>query len=638
MPKLTLVQPESGLDSEALEAMLAEEANKDLLRFLTCGSVDDGKSTLIGRLLYDSQLVYDDQIAALESDVKKGKGASGEVDLAMLVDGLQAEREQGITIDVAYRYFASPKRKFIVADTPGHEQYTRNMATGASNCDFAILLVDARKGVLTQTRRHCCILNLLGIKKIALAVNKMDLVNFSSDRFDEIVSDFEKFTKTLSFEEIVAIPVAAATGDNILNPSSHMRWYHGPTLMVHLETVDVASDRTLRPFRMPVQWVNRPDSDFRGFAGTISGGELRPGDEVIVLPAGKRTTINRIVTYDGELDVACAGDAVTLTLADEIDISRGDVLAAPDAEAEVSDQIAANVIWMDQNPMLPGRDYILKLGNQTATASISTLKYKLNVDNLEHQAGTTLELNEVGYCNLSISRALVFDPYARDRDMGGFILIDRLTNATVGAGMIEFGLRRATNIHWQALDIDKSVRAQMKAQKPCALWFTGLSGSGKSTVASLLEKQLHARGQHTYLLDGDNVRHGLNKDLGFTDADRVENIRRVAETAKLFVDAGLIVMVSFISPFRSERRMARDLFQENEFLEVFVDAPLEVCEQRDPKGLYKKARAGEIKNFTGIDSAYEQPERADLRLEAGKRTPDELVSELISSLEKRGFI
>jgi bifunctional enzyme CysN/CysC len=618
--------------------MLAEEANKDLLRFLTCGSVDDGKSTLIGRLLYDSQLVYDDQIAALEADAKKGKGASDELDLAMLVDGLQAEREQGITIDVAYRYFASPKRKFIVADTPGHEQYTRNMATGASNCDFAILLVDSRKGVLTQTRRHCCILNLLGIKKIALAVNKMDLVDFSKNRFDEIVSDFEAFTGELGFEEIVAIPVAATKGDNILNPSTNMRWYHGPTLMAHLETVDVTSDRTTRPFRMPVQWVNRPNSDFRGFAGTITGGVLRPGDEVIALPASKRTTVERIVTYDGDLDEARAGDAVTLTFADEIDISRGDVLVAPDAEAEVSDQIAANVIWMDQNPMLPGRDYILKLGNQTAKASISTLKYKLNVDNLEHQAGTTLELNEVGYCNLSLNRALVFDPYGQDREMGGFILIDRLTNATVGAGMIEFGLRRATNIHWQALEIDKRVRAEMKAQKPCALWFTGLSGSGKSTIASLLEKQLHARGQHTYLLDGDNVRHGLNKDLGFTDADRVENIRRVAETAKLFVDAGLIVMVSFISPFRSERRMARDLFEENEFLEVFVDTPLEVCEQRDPKGLYKKARAGEIKNFTGIDSTYEEPERADIRLEAGKCSADELVTGLITELEKNGFI
>lgn len=638
MPKLTVLQPDSGPDSEAVDALLAEEASKDLLRFLTCGSVDDGKSTLIGRLLYDAQLVYDDQLSALESDAKKAKGASDEPDLALLVDGLQAEREQGITIDVAYRYFASPKRKFIVADTPGHEQYTRNMATGASNCDFAVLLVDARKGVLTQTRRHCCILNLLGIKKVALAVNKMDLADYSKDRFDEIVSEFQAFTASLNFDEIIAIPVAAAKGDNIINPSANMRWYHGPTLMAHLETVDVTSDKSKQPLRMPVQWVNRPNSDFRGFAGTITGGVLRPGDEVIALPAGKRTKVERIVTYDGDLDEAQAGDAVTLTLSDEIDISRGDVLVAPDAEAEVSDQIAANIIWMDKSPMLPGRDYVLKLGNQSATASISTLKHKLNVENLEHQAGPTLELNEVGYCNISLNKPLVFDPYRQDREMGGFILIDRLTNATVGAGMIEFGLRRATNIQWQELEIDKSVRAEMKAQKPCALWFTGLSGSGKSTVASLLEKQLHTRGRHTYVLDGDNVRHGLNKDLGFTDADRVENIRRVAETAKLFVDAGLIVMVSFISPFRSERRMARELFAEDEFLEVFVDASLEVCEQRDPKGLYKKARAGEIKNFTGIDSTYEKPERADIRLEAGELSPDELVDELISDLEKKGFI
>ncbi len=638
MARLRVVQPEQGPDSDALEALLAEEASKDLLRFLTCGSVDDGKSTLIGRLLYDSQLVYDDQLAAIEPSGKKGKAASGELDLAMLVDGLQAEREQGITIDVAYRYFSSPKRKFIVADTPGHEQYTRNMATGASNCDFAILLVDARKGVLTQTRRHCCILNLLGIRKLALAVNKMDLVGYSEARFDEIAADFASFTEPLGFEDIVAIPVCAAQGDNIINPSEQMHWYHGPTLMAHLETVDVDSDRTTGPFRMAVQWVNRPDSDFRGFAGTITRGVLRPGDEIVSLPAGRRTTVERIVTYDGDLDAARAGDAVTLTLGDEIDISRSDVLCAPDTQAEVSDQIAANVIWMDTTPMLPGRNYILKSGNQTVTASISTLKHKLNVDNLEHQAGTTLELNEVGYCNLSLNKPLVFDPYTQDREMGGFILVDRLTNATVAAGMIEFGLRRATNIHWQALEIDKSVRSELKAQKPCALWFTGLSGSGKSTVASLLEKQLHARGRHTYVLDGDNVRHGLNKDLGFTDADRVENIRRIAETAKLFVDAGLIVLVSFISPFRSERRMARHLFDESEFLEVFVDTPLEMCEQRDPKGLYKKARAGEIKNFTGIDSVYEKPERADIRLEADKRTPEELVETLLTHLEENDFI
>ncbi|MDA7945999.1 MAG: sulfate adenylyltransferase subunit CysN [Hyphomicrobiaceae bacterium] len=636
MPKLTVVQPQAAPDGAAIEALLEEDAGKDLLRFLTCGSVDDGKSTLIGRLLYDSQVVYDDQLAAIGSGKQKKSGA--EPDLALLVDGLQAEREQGITIDVAYRYFASAKRKFIVADTPGHEQYTRNMATGASTCDFAVVLVDARKGIVTQTRRHCCILNLLGIRKIALAVNKMDLVDFSKQRFEEISTDFADFTQALGFEDVVVTPVSAVQGDNVLNPSGHMDWYHGPTLMAHLETVDATSDRAARPFRMPVQWVNRPDSDFRGFAGTITGGTLRKGDRVIALPGGKSTIVERIVTFDGDHEEAHVGDAVTLTFADEVDISRGDVLCDPDNEAEISDQLAAHVIWMDRQPMLPGRKYILKSGSQQASASISTLKYKLNVDNLEHQAGKNLDLNEVGYCNLSLDRPLVFDAYRNDREMGGFILVDRLTNMTVGAGMIEFGLRRATNIQWQKLDIDKAIRAEQKGQKPCVLWFTGLSGSGKSTVANLLEKQLHATGRHTYVLDGDNVRHGLNKDLGFTDADRVENIRRVAETAKLFVDAGLIVMVSFISPFRSERRMARELFAEDEFLEVFVDTPLDVCEARDPKGLYKKARAGEIKNFTGIDSAYEVPVRADIILEGGKQVPDDLVADLISSLQKKGFI
>ncbi len=637
MPKLTVVHPEKEQDSGEVEALLAQESGKDLLRFLTCGSVGDGKSTLIGRLLYDSQLVCEDQIAALEPGAGKA-GAKGEIDLARLVDGLQAEREQGITIDVAYRYFARSKRKFIVADTPGHERYTRNMATGASNCNFAVLLVDASKGIITQTRRHCCILNLLGIRKIALAVNKMDLVDYSRDRFDAIVAEFTEFSQTLNFEDVTAIPVSAAKGDNILNTSKQMDWYHGPTLMAHLETVDVASDRTEQPFRMPVQWVNRPNSDFHGFAGTVKSGMVRRGDEIVALPGGKRTTVERIVTYDGDLDEAQAGDAITLTLADEIDVSRGDVLSGTDAEAEVSDQIATHLIWMDQNPMLPGRSYILKTGNQTATASISTLKYKLNVDSLEHQAGTNLELNELGFCNLSLNRPLVFDPYKQDREMGGFVLIDQLTNATIGAGMIEFGLRRATNIQWQSLEVGKGVRAELKGQKPCVLWFTGLSGSGKSTVASLLEKQLHGSGRHTYLLDGDNVRHGLNKDLGFTDVDRVENIRRVAETAKLFVDAGLIVMVSFISPFRSERRMARELLGDNEFLEIFVDTPLEICEERDPKGLYKKARAGEIKNFTGIDSTYEAPERADIVLESGKFSPDELVSTLVTTLREKGYI
>ena len=637
MPKLTVVRPEKEQDSAAIDALLAQESGKDLLRFLTCGSAGDGKSTLISRLLFDAQLIYDDEVAALESGAGKA-GAKGEIDLAILVDGLQAEREQGNTIDVAYRYFASAKRKFIAADTPGHEQYTRNMATGASNCDFAVLLVDASRGVITQTRRHCCILDLLGIRKVALAVNKMDLVEYSKDRFDAITAEFAKLARTLNFEDVTAIPVSAVKGDNILNTSKQMDWYHGPTLMAHLETVDVASDRTAQPFRMPVQWVNRLESDFCGLAGTVTSGIVQKGEEIVALPGGKRTTIERIVTYDGDLDKALAGDAVTLTLADEIDVSRGDVLSGVDSEAEVSDQIAAHLIWMDQNPMLPGRNYILKSGSQTTTASISTLKYKLNVDNLEHQAGTNLELNEVGYCNLSLNRPLVFDPYKQDREMGGFVLIDQLTNATIGAGMIEFGLRRATNIHWQSLEVGKGVRAELKGQTPCVLWLTGLSGSGKSTIASLLEKQLHASGRHTYVLDGDNVRHGLNKDLGFTDVDRVENIRRVAETAKLFVDAGLIVVVSFISPFRSERRMARELFGENEFLEIFVDTPLEVCEERDPKGLYKKARAGEIKNFTGIDSTYEVPERADIVLESSKFSAEELVSTLVTSLQEKGYI
>lgn len=638
MARLTVVNEPQKLDATALDTLLAAEQGKDLLRFLTCGSVDDGKSTLIGRLLYDSQLVYDDQLSALALDSKTAGTTGGEVDLALLVDGLQAEREQGITIDVAYRYFATPKRKFIVADTPGHVQYTRNMATGASNCDFAVLLVDARQGVLTQTRRHACILSLLGIRKLALAVNKMDAAGYSKERFDAIARDFKAFTKPLGFEEIVCIPVSALKGDNVLKPSASMHWYHGPTLMAHLETVDVSSDRASRPFRMSVQWVNRPDSDFRGFAGTITDGIVRPGDTVVALPGGKQSPVERIVTYDGDLDEARAGDAVTLTLSDEIDISRGDVLAAPDAPADVSDQIAANMIWMSEEPMLPGRSYIIKSGSQTAVAAISALKHKINVDNLDHIAGATMELNEAGFCNISINKPLVFDPYKTSRDGGGFILIDRLTNATVAAGMIEFGLRRATNIHWQALDVDRTARAALKHQKPCVLWFTGLSGSGKSTVANLLEKRLHSRGQHTYVLDGDNVRHGLNKDLGFTDADRVENIRRVAETAKLFVDAGLIVLVSFISPFRSERRMARELFEDGEFIEVYVDTPIEICEQRDPKGLYKKARAGLIKNFTGIDSDYEAPDAAEVRLDSGRTEAADLVAGLMAELEQRRII
>jgi bifunctional enzyme CysN/CysC len=637
MARLELVKVASPATSQPVADLLAGERKRDLLRFLTCGSVDDGKSTLIGRLLYDSKLVYDDQLAGLTSDSKRIGTAGGDLDLALLVDGLQAEREQGITIDVAYRYFSTPKRKFIVADTPGHEQYTRNMATGASTCDFAVLLVDARQGILAQTRRHACIVSLLGIRKLALAINKMDLTGFSKERFESIAQEFIAFGRRLGFEDVVAIPLSALRGDNVIAPSANMHWYRGPTLMGHLETVDVTSAGADLGFRMPVQWVNRA-KDFRGYAGTIAGGTVRAGDDIVVLPSGRRGRVERIVTYDGDLDAAVAGDAVTLTLADEIDISRGNVLAGAGSDVAASDQIAAHVIWMADEPLLPGRAYVLKSGAQTTIATITELKHKINVNTLEHQAGKTLGLNEVGFCNLSLSQPLVFDPYKRNRALGGFILIDRFSDATLGAGMIEFGLRRATNIKWQAMEVGKDVRAGLKGQTPCVLWLTGLSGAGKSTVANLVEKQLAERGRHTYVLDGDNVRHGLNKDLGFTDADRVENIRRVAETARLLVDAGLIVIVSLISPFRSERRMARELFEAGEFIEVFVDTPLEVCEARDPKGLYKKARAGMIKNFTGIDSGYEPPDAAEVRLEAGVGSPEELASELIGELERRKFV
>lgn len=635
------VQSEQAQSEQALsvQAFLEAEASKGLLRFLTCGSVDDGKSTLIGRLLYDSQLIFDDQLASLHKDSEKHGSAGEDLDLALLVDGLQAEREQGITIDVAYRFFATPKRKFIVADTPGHEQYTRNMATGASTSDLAIILIDARKGVLTQTRRHSTIVSLLGIKQVVLAVNKMDLVDYSQQRFDEIVSDYQTFADKLGLQNITPIPMSALKGDNIITPSEKMAWYEGPSLLAHLETVDVATQQTDLPFRFPVQWVNRPDLNFRGFAGTVASGTVKSGDDVVVLPSAKTSKIKEIITYDGSQGQAIAGDAITLTLEDEVDISRGDIIALNGQErAEVSDQFAAHLIWMAEEEMLPGRQYLLKIGGQTTSAQISKLKHKINVDTLGERAATVLQLNEVAYCNICTNRPIVFDTYQNNRQTGGFILIDKITNATVGAGMIAFGLRRASNIHWHALDINKAKRAEQKQQKPVCLWFTGLSGSGKSTIANMLEKRLVAHGRHTYVLDGDNVRHGLNKDLGFTDADRVENIRRVSETAKLFVDAGLITMVSFISPFRSERRMARGLFDDHEFLEIFVDTPIEICEQRDSKGLYKKARAGEIKNFTGIDSDYESPERADIHLHAGEASPEELVEHLIRELEAKGVI
>lgn len=621
-----------------LSEFLAAQEKKTLLRFLTCGSVDDGKSTLIGRLLYDTKLLFDDTLSALEKDSSKFGTTGGDMDFALLVDGLEAEREQGITIDVAYRFFATEKRKFIVADTPGHEQYTRNMATGASNSDLAIILIDARKGVLTQTRRHAYIASLLGIQHIVLAVNKIDLTGYSQGVFDRIAADCAAFASKLGFTSQVAIPISARYGDNVISISERMAWYGGPSLLAHLESVDIDSGSSEKPFRLPVQWVNRPNLNFRGFAGTLTSGRIRPGDPIAVAKSGRVSSVARIVTMEGDREEAVAGDAVTLTLSEEVDISRGDVLCDPHTRPDVSDQFAAHLIWMAEEELLPGRSYLLKLGTSTVPATVSSLRHRVDVNTLEHLASKTLSLNDVGYCNFSLSQPLAFDPYRDNRDMGGFILIDRFTNATVGAGMIDFGLRRATNVHWQALDVNKETRAGMKGQRPAILWFTGLSGSGKSTIANLVEKALAAEGRHTYLLDGDNVRHGLNRDLGFTDADRVENIRRVAETAKLFLDAGLIVLVSFISPFRSERRMARELVDDGEFIEVFVDTPLDVCMARDPKGLYEKARAGAIRNFTGLDSPYEKPERPEIALKTTEAPADVLAQRILHHLHEKGCI
>ncbi len=621
-----------------LKDYLAAQEKKSLLRFLTCGSVDDGKSTLIGRLLYDTKLLFEDQLSALEKDSRKHGTTGDDIDFALLVDGLEAEREQGITIDVAYRFFATDKRKFIVADTPGHEQYTRNMATGASNSELAVILIDARRGVLTQTRRHAYIASLLGIRHVVLAVNKIDLVDFSQEVFDRIVADFTAFSTQLGFASLVPIPLSARFGDNVIARSANMPWYAGPSLLEHLETVEVEAALAEKPFRLPVQWVNRPNLDFRGFSGTVTSGRIRPQDPVVVAGSGRTSRIARIVTMDGDLDEAVAGQAVTLTLADEIDVSRGDILAPAAQRPEVSDQFSAHLLWMAEDEMLPGRQYLLKIGTRTRPATITELKHKIDVNTLDHSAAKTLALNEVGYGNLSLAQPIAFDPYVENRDTGGFILIDRFNNNTVGAGMIDFGLRRATNVHWQALDVNKTVRAEAKSQKPVVLWFTGLSGSGKSTIANLVERQLVAQGQHTYLLDGDNVRHGLNRDLGFTDADRVENIRRVAEVSKLFVDSGLIVLVSFISPFRSERRMARELLQSGEFVEVFVDTPIEVCMQRDPKGLYEKAKAGQIKNFTGIDSPYERPEVPEITLATTQFEVNALAGQVMDYLRQMAVI
>ena len=629
----------SDLIATDIEQYLGAHENKSLLRFITCGSVDDGKSTLIGRLLYESKMLFEDQLAAVEADSKK-YGTQGEaIDFALLVDGLAAEREQGITIDVAYRFFSTDKRKFIVADTPGHEQYTRNMVTGASTADAAILMVDARKGILTQTRRHSYLVNLIGIRHIVVAINKMDLVDYAEGVFRRIVEDYTAFSRQLGIEQVTFIPMSAFRGDNITSPSAAMPWYHGTTLMGYLETVEVDDGLMQRaPFRLPVQWVNRPNLDFRGFAGSIAGGTIRPGDRVRVQPSGRESTVARIVTRDGDLDRAVAGQSVTLTLADEIDISRGDVISTVEAPAEVADQFECTVVWMHDEPMLAGRPYLLKIGARTVSATITEIKYQVNVNTLEHVAAKRLELNAIGVCNLSLDRPIAFDPYRINRDTGGFILIDRLSNNTVGAGLLHFALRRAHNIHLQHVDVDKRARAALKNQRGCVLWFTGLSGAGKSSIANLVEKKLHALGHHTYLLDGDNVRHGLNKDLGFTDADRVENIRRVAEVAKLMVDAGLIVLTAFISPFRSERRMARGLVEEGEFVEAFVDTPLEVAEARDPKGLYKKARRGELKNFTGIDSPYEAPEDPELRLDTTRLDLEAAADAVLAWLGERGML
>jgi bifunctional enzyme CysN/CysC len=625
--------------ASGLDAYLQRCERRSLLRFITCGSVDDGKSTLIGRLLYESQLLFDDQLAALESDSKRNGTQGDQLDFALLLDGLQAEREQGITIDVAYRYFSTDRRTFIVADTPGHEQYTRNMVTGASTADCALLLVDARKGVLTQTRRHAALVSLLGIHHAAVAVNKMDLVGYGEERFREIEREAAELARRTALADVRCIPLSALHGDNVVAAGQRMPWYDGPTLLEYLETVEVdQSQLVAAPFRLPVQWVNRPDLDFRGFAGTVASGTVAAGERVVVLPSGRQSTVDRIVTYDGDLQLAVAGQAVTLTLADEIDVSRGDVIARPEDAPDVGDQFEATVVWMADEPLLRGRNYLLRIGTRVATATIAPLKYKLQMEPLEHVPANKLELNEIGVCGIELDRPIAFDPYTVNRDTGGFILIDRITKATVGAGMLHFALRRSTNIQWQSVDVDKRARAELKGQLPCLVWLTGRPGAGKTTIANLLERRLHALGRHTYLLDGDNVRHGLNKDLGFTAADRVENIRRVGEVAKLMVDAGLIVIASFISPYRSERLTVRQLLDDGEFLEVFVDAPLEVAEQRDPKGLYKKARRGELVNFTGIDAPYEAPERPELRLDTVALTPEEAAERVIAALVRAGIL
>jgi bifunctional enzyme CysN/CysC len=622
------------LIAEDIDAYLEQHQHKSLLRFITCGSVDDGKSTLIGRLLYDSKMIFEDQLAALEADSKKVGTQGQEIDFALLVDGLAAEREQGITIDVAYRFFATEKRKFIVADCPGHEQYTRNMVTGASTADLAILLVDARKGVIVQTRRHAYLAHLIGVKNIVLAVNKMDLIDFDRDKYNTICNDFRAFAKEVGIgDDFACIPISGLAGDNITTKSANTPWYGGDTLMGHLETVEIdnVTDQT-KPFRLPVQWVNRPNLDFRGFSGLISTGSIKSGDAIRVLPSGKTSTVSKIVTLDGELTEAVAGQSITLCFEDEIDCSRGSVIATADNPPEASDQFESTIVWMDDEALIPGRGYWLKLGTQMVSATVQAPKYTVNVNTLEHMACKTLELNAIGVAEIATDKPLVFEPYAENRALGGFILVDKITNRTVGAGMLHFSLRRAQNVHWQATDITREAHSSLKNQKPRVLWFTGLSGSGKSTIANEVEKALNMMNRHTFLLDGDNVRHGLNKDLGFTEADRIENIRRVGEVAKLMADAGLIVLTAFISPFRAEREMVRNMLPEGEFIEIFVDTPLEVAEARDVKGLYKKARSGQLKNFTGIDSPYEPPENPEIRVNTVEMTPAEAAEFIVRQI------
>jgi bifunctional enzyme CysN/CysC len=620
------------------ERLTDEARSKDLLRFITCGSVDDGKSTLIGRLLHDSKLIFEDQLAALAEDSRRHGTTGEDIDFALLVDGLQAEREQGITIDVAYRFFTTPRRSFIVADTPGHEQYTRNMATGASTADLAVLLIDARKGVLVQTRRHSLICSLLGIRHIVVVVNKIDLIDYDKETFDRIVGDYTRFGAELGFSSIVPLPISARFGDNVTERSGNTPWYHGPSLLQHLEAIDVNKETDELPFRFPVQWVNRPNADFRGYTGTVSSGVVKVGDPIIVAGSGQSTCVREILTYDGPQPSAQSGDAITITLADEVDVARGDLLVPPTARPELSDQFAAHLIWMSDEPLMPGRSYLARIGTKLTPISVTSIKHKVDVNTRDHLAAHTLNLNDIAFCNLATAAPVAFDPYQQNRRTGSFIVIDRSSNHTVGAGMIAFGLRRGTNIHWQPLLIGKAERAALKRQRPVIVWFTGLSGAGKSTIANIVEQRLHATGHHTMILDGDNLRHGLTRDLGFTEADRVENIRRVGEVAKLIIEGGLIVLCSFISPYRAERDMVRRLVPDGEFLEVFVDTPIDECIRRDPKGLYAKAKAGQIKNFTGFDAPYEPPPSPEIHLHTTDQDAARLAEQVIQAMTKRGIL